>query len=92
MQRTFFIGFISHHSGCLFLFCRVMWIIIIIIIINVNPNMMHIFFFNVWVCFIYCFLLWGGGVMYPETSSYRNIFLLLTIMMGGGVSRYRISL
>lgn len=41
MQRTFFkINFISHHSGCLFLFCRVMWIII-----NVNPNMMHIFFF-----------------------------------------------
>lgn len=56
MQRTF-LSFSPSFS--LFLFCRVMWIII-----NVNPNMMHIFFFflNVWVCFIYCFLFKGGGV------------------------------
>ena len=69
MQRTFFIGFVSHHSVCLFLFCRVMWIINIIII--VNPNMMHILLFK---CLGLLYLLFslegggGGGVMYPETA------------------------
>lgn len=68
MQRTF-LSFSPSFS--LFLFCRVMWIII-----NVNPNMMHIFFFF-FKCLGLLYLLFsfqggrGGGVMYPETATIR---------------------
>lgn len=82
MQRLFFKS-VSHHSGCLLLFLRVMWIIIIIII-TVNPSLMHIFFVMFGFTLFIAYFSGDGSVRYPETSSYRNIFLLLTIKTGRG--------
>lgn len=67
MQRTFLSVLVSHHSTCLFLFCRVMWTII-----DVNPNIMHILIFKcLGLLYLFSFGGWDGYVMYPETATIR---------------------
>lgn len=57
MQRTsFFVSLSFPIIQSVYLFCRVMWIII-----NVNANMMHI---SIFICFGFAlfivFVFWGG--------------------------------